>query len=89
MPFSSFTLESAREQFGLNLSTSDPLFARVPPVDAGQSVRENLETFGELALSVNTEKARSEWLNRSDSGGDVATGKKDDLPDVRSGLYRR
>ena len=62
MAFSNFTLQSAQEQFGLNLITSEPLFAGVRPVDIGTEVRRNLDVFGELALSVNTEKARSEWL---------------------------
>ena len=62
MAFSNFTLQSAQEQFGLNLKTNEALFPGVRPVAAGASVHANLETFGQLALSVNTEKARSEWL---------------------------
>ena len=62
MAFSNFTLQSAQEQFGLNLTTSVSLFPSVRPVDAGPSVHGMLATLGELALSVNTEKARSEWL---------------------------
>jgi len=62
MAFSNFTLQSAQEQFGLKLITSEPLFAGVRPVDVGIEVRRNLDVFGELALSVNTEKSRSEWL---------------------------
>ncbi|HUR53773.1 MAG TPA: hypothetical protein VMZ71_06560 [Gemmataceae bacterium] len=62
MPYSSFTLPSAQEQFGLTITTSGPLFPGVVPVPAGQTVHYTLETFGQLALSVNTEKARSEWL---------------------------
>lgn len=62
MEFSNFTLQSAQEQFGLNLKTNEPLFPGVRPVDAGPTVHSTLETLGQLALSVNTEKARSEWL---------------------------
>ena len=62
MAFSNFTLQSAQEQFGLNLITSEPLFAGVRPVDVGTEVRRNLDVFGQLALRMNTEKARSEWL---------------------------
>src|SRR6266852_1499345 len=62
MGFSNFTLQSAQEQFGLNLKTNAPLFPGVRPVAAGPTVHTILETLGQLALSVNTEKARSEWL---------------------------
>ena len=62
MAFSNFTLQSAQEQFGLNLTTKEPLFPDIPPVDAGPTTHRTLETLGQLALTVNTEKARSEWL---------------------------
>jgi len=62
MAFSNFTLQSAQEQFGLDLKTKEPLFPGVLPVDAGPLIRRNLETLGELVLSANTEKARSGWL---------------------------
>ena len=62
MAFSNFTLQLAQEQFELNLKTNERLFPGVRPVDAGPSVHGTLETLGELALNVNTEKARSEWL---------------------------
>ena len=62
MAFSNFTLQSAQEQFGLNLKSNEALFPGVRPIDAGASVHATLETLGQLALSVNTEKARSEWL---------------------------
>lgn len=61
MAFSNFTLPSAVEHFGLTL-TSQPLFPGVPPVDAGHVVHQTLKMFGQLALGINTEKARSEWL---------------------------
>jgi co-chaperonin GroES (HSP10) len=62
MAFSNFTLESAIRDFELTMSTSRPLFEGVPPVDVGPSVGHTLEKMGQLALRVNTEKARSEWL---------------------------
>lgn len=61
MAFSNFTLPAAVDQFGLTM-TSQSLFGDVPPVDAGPAVRQFLETFGQLALGINTEKARSEWM---------------------------
>lgn len=62
MAFSTFTLESAVGDFGLILRTDGPLFADIPPVEAGPALRYVLETHGQLALSVNSDKARSEWL---------------------------
>ena len=61
MAFSNVTLQSAIEQFGLTLS-SQPLFSRVPVVGVGPTVHHMLESMGQLALRINTEKARSEWL---------------------------
>jgi hypothetical protein len=52
MGFSNFTLQSAQEQFGLNLKTNESLFPGVRPVDAGPIVHATLETLGQLALSV-------------------------------------
>ena len=62
MAFSNFTLETALADFGLTLTTNQPLFPGVPAVDAGPTVRYFLDSLGQLALTVNTEKARSEWL---------------------------
>lgn len=62
MSYSNFTLPEVEEKFGLTITTSGSLFPRVRPVPVGSEVRYTLETFGQLALSVNTEKARSEWL---------------------------
>lgn len=62
MTYSDYTLESAVTEFGLTLTTSESLFAEVPAVEVGAAVRYTLDTVGQLALRVNTEKARSEWL---------------------------
>jgi hypothetical protein len=62
MAFSNFTLPLAMEQFGLTLATGKSLFPSVPPVDVGPAVKHVLNKFGQLALRINTEKARSEWM---------------------------
>jgi hypothetical protein len=62
MAFSNFTLESAINQFGLTMTTERALFENVPARDIGPSIRHSLQTTGQLALTINTEKARSEWL---------------------------
>ena len=61
MAFGNFTLASAVADFGLTVR-SQPLFPGVPPVDIGPGLRYALDTFGQLAVGINTEKARSEWL---------------------------
>ena len=62
MAFGNFTLASAVADFGLTMTTSAPLFPTVPAVDPGETLRQSLARLGPLALKVNTEKARSEWL---------------------------
>ncbi len=62
MAYSHFTLESSLSEFGLSMSTNGSLFENVPAIPIGPSVGYTLETMGQLALTVNTEKARSEWL---------------------------
>jgi hypothetical protein len=62
MAYSNFTLPLVEELFGLTITTSVSLFPGVAPVPVGSAVRYTLDTFGQLALKVNTEKARSEWM---------------------------
>ena len=61
MAFGNFTLASAVADFGLSI-TSQPLFEDVPPVVAGPVIRQTHALCAQLALGINTEKARSEWL---------------------------
>ena len=61
MAFSNFTLASAVAEFGLTVRT-ESLFSHVPRIEAGAGVRYVLDTYGPLAVGINTEKARSEWL---------------------------
>lgn len=61
MAFGNFTLTSAVTEFGLTM-TSQPLFAGVPAADPGPILRQTHAQYGQLAVGINTEKARSEWL---------------------------
>jgi hypothetical protein len=61
MAFSSFSMTSALEQFRLSM-VSRPLFQNVPAMDIGPGLKRTLDTFVQLGLGINTEKARSEWL---------------------------
>ncbi len=62
MAFSDFTLQTAMRAFGLSVDTSQDLFAQVPPVPVGAATATLLRENAPLALSVGTEKARSEML---------------------------
>ena len=62
MAFSDFTLQTAMRAFGLSVDTSRDLFAQVPPVPVGAATATLLRENAPLALSVGTEKARSELL---------------------------
>jgi hypothetical protein len=62
MAFRHFTLATATASFGLTISTRESLFSKVSPVDPGEMLQSSLTRLGPLALNVNTEKARSEWL---------------------------
>jgi hypothetical protein len=61
MAFSNFTLPSVLEKFGLTMS-SRSLFDAVAEVQISGDLQRSLKKFGQLALRINTEKARSEWL---------------------------
>ena len=62
MAYSDFTLPEALARFGLTLDTRHDLFGRVPPVEPDQAVRTLVERNNPLAVSINTEKSRSELL---------------------------
>ena len=63
MPYSTFkTLDALREQFGVTITSKDALFADVPGISPGTHLAETLAENISLALNVNTEKARSEFI---------------------------
>jgi hypothetical protein len=62
MAFNTFTLPQVLQTFHFTVETSLGLFEGVPSVPISQRLRETLEINAPLALAVNTEKARSEWL---------------------------
>lgn len=62
MTYADFTLPLAVTKFGLTLDMSHDLFTPVTPVDASDLLRETLAYNAPLALSIATEKARSEML---------------------------
>jgi len=62
MAFGDFTYPEVVQKFGLTWQTIDDLFATVSLVPASQTFLESLRIGAQLAATVNTEKARSEWM---------------------------
>lgn len=62
MAFSDFRYPAVLRELGLTLRPDENLFAGVPPRPAGPTVRHAIDTTAPLAVTINTEKARSEWM---------------------------
>lgn len=62
MAYSDFTLEKVQKAFGLAISEDVDLFANVPPLEPSSLLAEFLQDNAQLALKINTEKARSEMI---------------------------
>jgi hypothetical protein len=62
MSFSDFDLRRALETFSLEEDRDTDLFATVEPLAPSDFVRVWLDEFAPVALGVNTEKARSEFI---------------------------
>lgn len=62
MAFSDFNLRSALETFGLQEDRDTDLFARIAPLELNEFTRAWLDEFAPIAVSVNSELARSVYL---------------------------
>jgi hypothetical protein len=62
MAFSDFDLKTAVQKFALTEERDTDLFAAVEPLEPSDFLRVWLETFAPVALGVNSEKARSEFI---------------------------
>ena len=62
MPYSEFTIKQVKEAFGLTIIENKALFADIEPIRLDNSVSKKLDEYVPLALAVNTEKARSEFI---------------------------
>ncbi|MEA5507411.1 hypothetical protein VB735_30835 [Halotia wernerae UHCC 0503] len=62
MAYSDFTLSKFKKSFNINIDEENDLFANVEPVLISDKLTANLEETTELALAINTEKARSEMI---------------------------
>lgn len=62
MSYSDFTLPQVQDAFGVTVQTATDLFAEVSPAALDPALQATLPRQIRLALAINTEKARSEWL---------------------------
>lgn len=62
MAFTDFAYPDVLGQFGLTFDNADDLFAGVPPVPPSSPLRLWLPISVPLGTTLNTEKARSEWM---------------------------
>ncbi|AFZ25905.1 hypothetical protein Cylst_3786 [Cylindrospermum stagnale PCC 7417] len=62
MAYSDFTLSKFKKNFNIHLVEEIDLFANIEPLQFSEQLKSNLEETTELALAINTEKARSEMI---------------------------
>jgi hypothetical protein len=62
MAFSDFQFPGVLQELGLTWQTDPDLFAAVPPVAPTPAFADTLRVGARLAATVNTEKARAEWM---------------------------
>ena len=62
MAYSDFSLTKFRNNFHITIKEEIDLFATVEPIEISEKLTNTLEETTELALAINTEKARSEMI---------------------------
>lgn len=62
MAYSDFTLERVENELGVTLETSGNLFGTIEPIPPSEWLVQTLDRLMPLALRVNSEKARSEFI---------------------------
>jgi hypothetical protein len=62
MAYSDFTLPKLKQELGLTIDEQPDLFASVEPVAASDLLNSMLRETVQLAIAINTEKARSEMI---------------------------
>ncbi len=62
MAYSDFTLSKFKKNFNIRIDEEADLFANVEPREISDTLSISLEETTELALAINTEKARSEMI---------------------------
>ncbi len=62
MPYSQFSVEQIKTNFGITLTRTVGLFAEFPEIEPSNFLQETLQFNLPLALEINSEKARSELI---------------------------
>ena len=64
MAYSKFTIKSVKERLGVQIVENGSLFppTQIVPVTPSDYLKTTLTDYAPLALSINTEKSRSEWI---------------------------
>ena len=62
MAYSDFSLTKFKKNFNITIKEEADLFATVEPIESSEKLTNTLEETTELALAINTEKARSEMI---------------------------
>ncbi len=62
MSYADYDLRTAVQTFGLTEGRDTDIFAAVGPLEPSEFLRVWLDEFAPLALGVNTERARSEFI---------------------------
>jgi len=62
MPYSEFTLKKVKNEFDLQIIENKTIFNNINAVDIDSDFKNKLEENIHLALAINTEKARSEFI---------------------------
>ncbi|MDB9467129.1 hypothetical protein [Dolichospermum circinale] len=62
MAYSDFSLTKFKKTFNITIKEEIDLFATVEPIEISEKLTNTLEETTELALAINTEKARSEMI---------------------------
>lgn len=62
MPYSQFSVEQIKTNFGITFTRKVGLFAEIPEIEPSNFLQETLQFNLPLALEINSEKARSELI---------------------------
>ena len=62
MSYSDFTIKQVQNDFGLEIVESSGIFSQIKPVEISDYLKITLEENISLAVSINTEKAKSELI---------------------------
>ena len=62
MAYSDFTLSKFKKSFSIRIDEKTDLCAYIEPLQPSEKLKNSLEETTELALAINTEKARSEMI---------------------------